>query len=423
MNLIEKVKSVILSNVQPKEKQRIGVEVETLFYNMKGKRIPTSPAKGFCATDLLNELEGLSFEDEIRSTYTSEPGGQLEWGSPPVRTLHELNQHFNIYKNRIKTICKEQNIIQSDLALEPIQSPEDIDLIKADKYQLMHERFKSTGNHGPWMMRNTTSVQVNVDFESENEAEEMAYLADCLQPFCSVLFANSPFMNGNPAGNRNLRYTIWGDTDPARCGSLFDHGITKPSNLLENYIHYILSSPAIFVQDETGKIIPFHGTLGEWLRAKDENGTITDKNIMFALHQIFTHVRFKNVIEIRGADRPPFGFELAPAAFWLGLTYEQNIRNEALQIINSWRLTDKQRFQIQAESLDSFTNQNNSFKKTLEKVLDLSLRGLDERSKLLNIQSERIYLESYLDKIATDGIPSFSRQREEIKRKLIPISM
>ncbi|GIT74575.1 MAG: hypothetical protein Ct9H300mP29_5690 [Candidatus Neomarinimicrobiota bacterium] len=57
----------------------------------------------------------------------------------------------------------------------PFCLPSDVDLIKVNKYQLMHNLFTKTGALGPWMMRNTTSIQLNIDITSEQDANEMAF--------------------------------------------------------------------------------------------------------------------------------------------------------------------------------------------------------------------------------------------------------
>ncbi len=410
MNLTETIKSVILSNLQPKKKQRIGIEVETLLYDKTGSRIPTNPGKLFSAVDLLNRITNNSRND---STCSLEPGGQLEWASRPALTLHELDHDYQVHKKRIEEICSEQKLIQSDLALEPKKHPKEIELINIKKYQLMHDRFLKTGQHGPWMMKNTTSVQINLDFESEEEAEEIAFIADCLQPICSILFSNSPFIEGESAKNRNLRYTIWEDTDPTRCGSLLDHNITKPQNLIDKYSEYIQTVPALFVKNEKGGILKFNGTLGAWLERKKKKGDLTEDDIMFALHQIFTHVRFKNVIEIRGADRPPFGFELAPAAFWLGLTSDRQIRENIFDMIINWTPAQRKSLNEAAKSLNAFykTEDNMSFYELIERTVDMALTGLDNRSKFLKIPNERQYFEKYLENISLHGLPSIRRQK------------
>lgn len=43
-------------------------------------------------------------------------------------------------------------------------------------------------------------MQVNVDFESEQDMVEKARIGLALQPVATALFANSPFRDGKPTG-------------------------------------------------------------------------------------------------------------------------------------------------------------------------------------------------------------------------------
>ena len=101
--------------------------------------------------------------------------------------------------------------------------------------------MSQNGSMGKWMMRNTASVQINFDFTSERELNEMVFIADCLNPVCAFLFSNSPFKGGKRAKKDNLRNIIWGKTDSRRCKNLIDHGIRDSSHLLDSYIDYILN--------------------------------------------------------------------------------------------------------------------------------------------------------------------------------------
>ena len=49
-----------------------------------------------------------------------------------------------------------------------------------------------------WMMRNTASVQVNIDILTKHDGEQMAFISDCISPFVSLLFSNSPYINSEP---------------------------------------------------------------------------------------------------------------------------------------------------------------------------------------------------------------------------------
>ncbi|GIT74574.1 MAG: hypothetical protein Ct9H300mP29_5680 [Candidatus Neomarinimicrobiota bacterium] len=37
-------------------------------------------------------------------------------------------------------------------------------------------------------------------------------------------------MRGKPVGKKNMGGKNWADTDPGRCGSLFEHGIVSVQN-------------------------------------------------------------------------------------------------------------------------------------------------------------------------------------------------
>lgn len=413
MNLTERIESVILSNLQPSEERKIGIECECFFYDSEKQRIPVNPSNRFSATDLLNEMIALQSNDEIKAGYSLEPGGQLEWASPPMKSLHEININYLQNKARVTEITKRENISYIDLSLEPLHDPSEIDLIKHKKYHLMDKMFAKTGELGQWMMRNTASIQVNIDFSSKEEAERMAYIADCLTPIASILFANSPFWKGKPSGEENPRYMIWNSTDKSRCGNLMDHGILTPKGLINKYAQYVQSVPAIFIEDENGNIISYKNTLGSWLKELFNQDRLTSKHIQLALHQIFTHIRFKNVLEIRGSDRPHSGFEFAPVAFWAGLLLEDETQNDIFAIVKEWTLEDRKKLNLSAYKLDlAQTGPNNkSIEEWINIICELSLRGLSKRSKKYNIENEKTFLEEYLGVFYERGIPSLYTQK------------
>ena len=417
MNLTERIESVILSNLQLPEERKIGIECECCFYNSDLQRIPTNLSDNFSSTDLMNELVDLQSNDEIKAGYSLEPGGQLEWASPPMQSLHEIRAKFLQHNVRISEIVKKKNLKIVDYSLEPLYIPSEIDLIDNEKYRLMDQRFTKTGKLGQWMMRNTSSIQINIDFSSKEEAERMAHIADCLSPIASILFANSPFWKGIPGGKENLRYKIWSDTDGSRCGNLFDHGIATPNGLLKKYAQYVQSVPAIFIEDEKGNVVSYKNTLGSWLIELYNQEKLTDRHIQFALHQIFTHVRFKNVLEIRGSDRPPSGFELAPATFWIGLLLEDKAQNDIFNIVKTWTLENRNDLNLSAYKLDLEQGgpENKSIGEWINDICELSLRGLGRRSKKYGIENEKSYLNEYLDVFNKMGIFALHAQKEAKK--------
>ena len=415
MELKEKIKSVILAPLETEEDRMIGIELEDFVYDIKGKRIPVNPGSEYSASDLLKNLIDLQVNDKYKAYYSIEPGGQIEWASTPQRSLHDLQIELNDHQKRLNHLLTNYQLETIDLAVEPIYLPNEIDFIDHKKYKLMHELFIRTGKHGPWMMRNTTSIQINIDILSKTDAEEMAFLADCLTPFCVLLFANGPFMAGKPANNSNHRYNFWNDTDPSRCGDLFDHGIHSKEQLLDKFVDIVLDAPSIFTISSGNDIKEFDGTLKQWLQTLDQSEVLDEHKIDIALHQIFTHVRFKkHVLEVRVADRPPTGFEMAPAAFWVGLLTVDTIRDQLMKIFSRWSVDERKIANANACILN-LSNIGPAGKNMMEWInifSGLALDGLKIRSESLHIDNEQDLLTPYLNIINVRGIPAIFMQDE-----------
>lgn len=419
MTLTDRILSSILSNTKASEERQIGVEVECLFYNRDGQRLPVNRGTAYSAHDMKNELEQKFSKTEKPPHLSIEPGGQLEWASPPCKTLFDVDQSLQKHFDFSDEIVSREGLIHLDLSLEPLFLPEEVELINQNKYHHMHNRFSLTGKLGPWMMRNTTSVQINLDYSSVEEAEEMAFIADCLTPIASIMFSHSPFWKGKPANLENLRYRIWSDTDNERCGSLMNFGIVEKEGLLEGFSRLVQMAPAIFIQGTDNELLPFDGPMGKWLQILDDANALSDDIIQLALHQLFTHVRFKKVVEIRNADRPPQESELAPAAFWVGLLYSDNVRHDVFEIVNSW--TKKEREQLNSTarqlSIDVPGPGHKTVRQWIEDFSDLAFRGLSERQKD-NPKSEGVFLERYLDTLLKGGSPSVQVQDQFWQRDI-----
>ena len=415
MELKEKIKSVILSPLETGKDRMIGIELEDFIYDMKGRRLPVNPGSEYSASDLLKNLIDLQVDDKYKAYYSIEPGGQIEWASTPRRSLHDVQIELNSHQTRLNQLFTTNQLETIDLAVEPIYLPSEIDFIDHKKYKLMHELFLRTGKHGPWMMRNTTSVQVNIDILSKTDAEEMAFLADCLNPFCVLLFANGPFMAGKPAKNSNNRYNFWNDTDPSRCGDLFDHGIHSKEQLLDKIVDIVLDAPSIFTISSGNDIKEFDGSLKQWLQTLDQSEELDEHKIDIALHQIFTHVRFKkHVLEVRVADRPPTGFEMAPAAFWVGLLTVDTIRDQLMKIFSRWSVDERKIANANACILN-LSNIGPAGKNMMEWInifSGLALDGLKIRSESMHIDNEQDLLTPYLNIINVRGIPAIFMQDE-----------
>ena len=415
MNLTEKIESFIYSNIVPNKQRKIGVEIEGLYYDNNFKRLPVNPTNKYSAIDFLNDIKKLNVT-ESPFNYSLEPGGQLEWASGPSISLWTIKKQFDSHLKLENNICKSNQINRLHLSVDPLYEPQEIDLIHLKKYKSMDKVFQKTGSLGAWMMRNTTSIQVNIDFTSIHDANEIGFIADTIQPLFSMLFSNAPFMNGALVKTKNLRWEIWENTDPDRCGSLFDHGLYNGKSMVSDYTKWIQKVPAIFeIYNSTTK--PFYGSIGKML-TKHSNDL--DRYILSALRQSFTHVRYKKVLEIRAADRPIKGYEMCPPAFLAGLLTTKNVREDLLEIVSAWSIADRKKLIVSASnlSLDKTGPQGKRIHEWLEIIADLSLRGLDERSIYFNIKNERELLEPFLINLINKGPSTIQIQKKFQNSKL-----
>jgi len=400
MNIADIIKSQILSATVDANR-KIGVEIESFFYKGGGLlRIPVNNANEYSAIDLLDDITKESAKNKEKYSYSLEPGGQLEWASSPQISLWDIDKEYKNHLGYQKRLCKKNSIDVGFFSVEPILHPYDIKLIESKKYHLMNNLFKQTGALGPWMMRNTTSLQLNIDFLNEEDANQMAFIADAIQPLASILFSNAPFKEGKLVGSENLRWKIWNDTDQSRCRALFDHNIKSPKNLIDNYVNWLLSRKAIFIEDPKNVFEDFNDTLENMIQTDISNDLIYS-----AFRQVFTHVRFKTVLEVRACDRQQKGDEILPAAFLASLLTTESARVILMEEIMSWTDNDRISLSQSAHSIDFSNNgpKNKSIGYWLEYLCQLSLDGLDERSKAFNINNERQLVEVKLNNLISKG--------------------
>ncbi len=177
-----------------------------------------------------------------------------------------------------------------------------------DRYGIMKAYMPKKGTKGLDMMFRTCTVQVNLDFSSEQDMREKFRIGMALQPIATALFANSPFKEGKPSGKLSLRSDVWTDTDPDRCGNLpfvFDE-----NSSFEQYVDYALDVPMYFVhRDDRGYIDTSGQSFRDFLEGKlpgypGQKPTLKDWDNH--LTTIFTEVRMKKFLEMLAVLGPGY---------------------------------------------------------------------------------------------------------------------
>jgi glutamate--cysteine ligase len=312
-----------------------------------------------------------------------EPGGQLELSGAPLDSIHETCDEVNQHLKEVKSIADDLGAGFFGLGAAPEWSHEDMPMMPKGRYKLMTDYMGRVGTHGTQMMYRTCTVQVNLDFSSEQDMIKKMRVGLALQPIATALFANSPFFEGKLVNHKSWRSRIWRDLDEDRTGMLpfvFEEGFG-----FEAWTEYVLDVPMYFVYRD-GKYIDALGqSFRDFLDGKlpalpGERPKISD----WADHltTVFPEARVKQFIEMRGADGGPWRKLCALPAFWVGLMYDQNSLDSAWDICKNWDANTREEMRIAAseEGIAAKTN-GLSLLDLARELIDISRAGLKNRAR------------------------------------------
>ena len=265
------------------------------------------------------------------------------------------------------------------------------------RYRIMRVYMPTRGSLGLNMMQGTCSLQLSADFTSEADMVKKFRVALALQPMATALFANSPFVEGHLSGYLSYRSHVWTKTDDDRCGALpfvFEDGMG-----FERYTDYALEVPMYFVR-RNGEYINAAGlSFRDFMSGRlsvlpGERPLLSD----WADHltTVFTEVRLKHILELRGADAgDSISRVTALSALWAGLLYDADSLDAAWECVRDWQPQEHR-------NLNSETGRhgfNTAFRDHTVKdlclwMLDLSQQGLRRRDYRNEVgQNEACYLD------------------------------
>jgi glutamate--cysteine ligase len=258
------------------------------------------------------------------------------------------------------------------------------------------------------MMLRTCTVQVNLDFGDEADMAEKLRVSLALQPLATALFANSPFIEGKPSGYLSLRGRVWTDTDPDRTG--IPAVAFEPGFGFERFADFVLDVPMYFIMREGKWIdaagVPFRAFLdGKAEKLAGHRATMGD----FADHvtTVFTDVRLKRFLEMRGADAGSVGMLMAKPAFWTGLLYDDAAQKAAAALIRGWTVEEMRALRLEVPKLAlKATIRGRSLQDIPRVALAIARDGLIARGL-----GEEVYL-APLEEIADSGLTQAERWLE-----------
>ena len=302
--------------------RRIGAEVEFIpVESLNGRRCPIEAESELATLPFLRRYglkqgwrEGWTskgtpcFSSPIGGSLTFEPGGQLEYSSPPCNSASGLLALLRAVVLPLRAAAAGEGIDLLPVGIDPINPAEQAPLlIHAQRYARMAEYLERRGPAGARMMRQTAALQVSLDFDDEPWLRWR--VLNAATPYVTAIFANSPIYAGERTDHQSTRAQVWRDLDPTRTGIPYDE-----QDPVGAYLEFALAAPAILYPAIEGDHRPF----GEWLvRANPTPDEWHDH-----LSTLFPEVRPRGHLELRSADSIAPHWYAAPLALTAGILYD-----------------------------------------------------------------------------------------------------
>ena len=186
---------------------RVGAEVELIPVTAGPGPRPVDPAGLVAAFDD-------TFARDARTSF--EPGGQLELSPAPDR-LGPFLARLDRLLARASIAADRAGVRLLPVGTNPYHSCADVPLrTPTPRYRAMQDLFDRGGPDGRRMMRLTASLQVAVDLLPGRAGWEQWVVANLAGPALTAAYANSPWLDGRPAGLAGARTRIWQGADLSR---------------------------------------------------------------------------------------------------------------------------------------------------------------------------------------------------------------
>jgi glutamate--cysteine ligase len=424
---------------KPRDRWRVGTEYEKVGIDRSsGKAIPYSGPRGV-ESILKRLIDRFGWEPEEQDGHiialsrdnaqiTLEPGGQIELSGEPCDSIHCTYAEFTQHIRELLEVSDPLDVVFLGLGMQPISRLDEIEWVPKKRYRIMGPYMPKVGRLGQRMMKQTATVQANIDYRDEKDAMAKFRTGMGLTPIFISMFANSPICDGKLNGYRSYREHIWTDTDKSRSGML--KFAFSPDVSFAHYVEYALDVPMYFIIRNKNYIDMTGTTFRQFLAYgwNGERATLEDWHDH--LTTLFPETRIKRYIEVRSADSQPPELMPALSAIVKGAFYESDCLDAAWDLVKDWNWNERMQvyFDSHRDALAARIRRYSLLDLSKE-LLQIALEGL-RRQKMFNAlgEDETIYLEP-LEKLLALGkcpadllIEKWQGELDQDIRKLIAYS-
>ena len=402
---------------KPRERWRVGTEYEKVgIYRDTGQAIPYFGKRS--VDFILRELiERFGWEPEEqdgniialtrdKAQITLEPGGQIELSGEPCESIHCTYAEFDQHIRELLEVTEPLGIIFLGLGMQPVSRLEQIEWVPKQRYRIMAPYMLKVGKLGQRMMKQTATVQANIDYSDEKDAMAKFRTGMGLAPVLIAMFANSPICDGELNGYRSFREHIWTDTDRNRSGLL--KFAFAPEVSFAHYVEYALDVPMYFIVRNKNYINMTAVTFRQFLTSgyNGERATIEDWNDH--LTTLFPETRIKRYLEIRSVDSQPPDLMPALSALVKGAFYDNDCLQAAWDLVKGWSWDERMQVYLDShrDALAARVRRYSLFDLARE-LVEIAWEGLRRQNQVNDLgDDETIYLKPLKDLLSQGKCPA-----------------
>ncbi|MFZ5890110.1 MAG: glutamate--cysteine ligase [Myxococcota bacterium] len=331
------------------------------------------------------------------SSVTLEPGAQLELSGAAVPDVHEVHAEFVQHMIELGDISKEMRLAWLGVGFHPIATQAQLPWVPKQRYGIMREYLPPLGSAAHDMMRRTATVQVNIDYSSEEDAMRKLRVGLLVSPLLNALTANSPFSEGTRSNKKSLRGNVWLHMDPLRTG-LVRRVLSKKRAGYRDYAEWALDAGMFLLKRNGGVLANTGQTFRDFLENGFQGERATAGDWKLHLNTLFPEVRLKNTLELRSCDCLPLRFSASVPALAAGIFYDERALAEAETLAETMgaESVDQARSDLVSHGLAASIG-GVPARALAERLLEIARGGLERRARIdARGQTESVHLEALI---------------------------
>ena len=402
---------------KPRERWRVGTEYEKVgIYRDTGQAIPYFGKRGvhFILRQLIERF-GWEPEEQNgniialsrdKAQITLEPGGQIELSGEPCESIHCTYAEFNQHIRELLEVTEPLGIIFLGLGMQPVSRLEEIEWVPKKRYRIMGPYMLKVGTLGQRMMKQTATVQANIDYADEKDAMAKFRTGMGLAPVLISMFANSPICDGELNGYRSYREHIWTDTDRSRAGLL--KFAFAPEASFAHYVEYALDVPMYFIIRKKDYIDMTGMTFRQFLQYGYNGERATVEDWGDHLTTLFPETRIKRYIEVRSVDSQPPELMPALSALIKGAFYDADCLQASWDLVKGWSWDERMQVYLDSHR-DALTARIRRYAllDIAKEFLEIAWEGLRRQNQVNDLgDDETIYLKPLKDLLTLGKCPA-----------------